>query len=212
MPRLLLATTNRGKIAELRDLLDGCGWEIVTPGDVGITIEVEEDGETYQENASKKALAGMEASGLVTLADDSGIEIQAMGGEPGVQSARFIRADATYEERFAEIERRLAGKTPLERTARFVAVIAIADPRNGEVRFAEGSISGVIAPEPRGDRGFGYDPIFWSPSQNATTAQLEEHEKAIISHRARAVAGARQILLELLYDYKEPDETYARAG
>lgn len=212
MPRLLIATTNAGKIAELRGLLEGCGWDIVTPADLNITIDVEEDGETYQDNARLKAVAGMEASGLVTLADDSGIEIQAMGGEPGVRSARFLRPDATYEERFAEIERLLAGRSLAERAARFVAVIAIAEPRTGEVRFAEGEIRGIISPEPRGEHGFGYDPIFWSPPQNATTAELPEHEKAIISHRARAIGNARQILLELLHEYRDPDPTYSRAG
>jgi XTP/dITP diphosphohydrolase len=212
VPKLLIATNNAGKIAELRGLLDGCGWEVVTPGELGISLDVEEDRETYQDNARLKAVAGMRASGLVTLADDSGIEIAALGGEPGPQSARFLGRDATYEERFAEIERRLAGKPPAERAARFVAVIAIAEPRGGQVRFAEGEIRGVIAPEPRGEHGFGYDPIFWSPPQNATTAQLPEHEKAIISHRARAIASARQILLELLHDYRDPDPTYSRAG
>jgi XTP/dITP diphosphohydrolase len=212
VPQLLIATNNAGKIAELRGLLDGCGWDVVTPADLSITIDVEEDGETYHDNARLKALAGMEASDFVTLADDSGIEIQAMGGEPGVRSARFLGPAATYEERFAEIERLLAGKPVDERAARFVAVIAIVEPRTGEVRFAEGEIRGIISPEPRGEHGFGYDPIFWSPPQNATTAELPEHEKAIISHRARAIANARQILLELLHDYRDPDPTYSRAG
>ena len=212
MPRLLIATTNPGKIAELRGLLDGCGWGVVTPDDLGITLDVEENGETYQDNARAKAMAGAQASGLVTLADDSGIEIQALGGEPGVHSARFLGPDATYEQRFAEIEQRLAGRSLEERAARFVAVIAVADPRTGDVRFAEGEVRGVIAPSPRGSAGFGYDPIFWAPPHSATMAELPEHEKAIISHRARAIANARQILLELLHDYRDPDPTYSRSG
>ena len=212
MPRLLIATTNPHKIAELRGLLDGCGWEIVTPSDLGLSIEVDEDGDTYEANAGKKALAWMEASGLVTLADDSGIEVQALGGEPGVRSARFLGKDATYPERFAEIERLLTGVPLDQRLARFVAVIAVADPRTGNVRFGEGEIRGLIAPEPRGERGFGYDPIFWSPEHSATMAELPEHEKAIISHRARAVANARQILLELLHDYRDPDPSYSRSA
>lgn len=212
VPKLLIATTNPGKVAELRGLLDGCGWEIVTPDELGITIDAEEDGESYRDNAKIKALAGMQASGLVTLADDSGIEIQALGGEPGVHSARFLGPDATYPERFAEIERLLGDRPLKERAARFVAVIAVAEPRGGTVRFGEGEIRGYISPEPRGERGFGYDPIFWSPPQNATTAELPEHEKAIISHRARAIANARQILLELLHVYQDPDPTYSRAG
>lgn len=211
MPKLLIATTNPGKIAELRGLLDGCGWDVVTPDQLGLDVDVEETGETFEENARLKALAGAEASGLVTLADDSGIEIQAMNGAPGVHSARFMGRDTPYPERFAEIERRLACKTPAERAARFVAVIAIADPRTGEVRVCEGEIRGVVCPEARGANGFGYDPIFWSPTLTSTTAELPEHEKAIISHRARAIATARQALLELLHDHHEPDPGYSRS-
>lgn len=212
VPKLLIATTNPGKTAELRGLLAGCGWEVVTPDELGITIDVEESGETYHDNARIKALEGARLSGLVTLADDSGIEIEALGGGPGVRSARYIRPDATYEERFAEIEKALAGRADSERAARFVAVIAIADPRTGKVRFGEGSIAGVVSPEARGENGFGYDPIFWSVPQNATTAELPDHEKAIISHRARAIANARQILLELLHEYADPDPTYSRVS
>ena len=210
MPRLLLATNNAGKVAELRDLLGGCGWELVIPRDLGLELEVEETGATYHENASAKALAGMKVSGLVTLADDSGIEIAAMNDEPGISSARFLGEDATYDERFAEIQRRLKDVPEEQRVARFVAVIALADPRKGEVRYAEGEVRGMIAHEARGDGGFGYDPIFWVPQHSATMAELPEHEKAIISHRARAAAGARQILLELLHDHQETDPTYSR--
>jgi len=208
--RLLLATNNPGKAAELRDLLDGCGWEMVTPADLGLDIDAEETGETYQENARIKAMAGMQASGLVTLADDSGLEVQAMGGEPGVLSARFLGPTASFPERFAEIERRLAGKTLDERTCRFVAVIAIADPRTNDVHFAEGEARGLIASRPRGDGGFGYDPIFWSPEQSETFGELPDREKAIISHRARAAAGARQILLRLFHEHERQPSSYAR--
>jgi XTP/dITP diphosphohydrolase len=208
MPRLLLATNNPGKAAELRGLLEGCGWEIVTPRDIGLELAVEESGATYHENARAKALAGTDASGLVTLADDSGLEIDAMGGEPGVDSARFLGADATYGQRFAEISRRLAGLPRDKRAARFVCVIAIADPRAGNVRFAEGEVRGLIAEEPRGDNGFGYDPIFWVPQKSATMAELPEHQKSIISHRARAIAPARQILKELLYEHRKADPSY----
>ena len=103
MPRLLIATNNPGKAAELRGLAEGCGWEIVTPREIGVELDVEETGATYEENARAKALAAAKASGLVTLADDSGIEIEAMGGEPGVRSARFLGEGAPYDERFAEI-------------------------------------------------------------------------------------------------------------
>jgi XTP/dITP diphosphohydrolase len=200
MPRLLLATNNAGKVAEYDVLLEGCGWEIVTPSDLGIDIEIEETGETYEANATMKALRGAEASGLVTLADDSGIEIEAMGGEPGVRSARFLGENATYPERFAEIERRLARLPRERRRARFRCAIAVADPSRKEaVRSAEGEVFGLIAEAPAGEGGFGYDPIFWVPQHSATMAELPEHQKNIISHRARAVAGAKQILKELLW-------------
>ena len=199
--RLLLATNNAGKLAEYDVLLEGCGWEVVTPRDLGIDIEVEEMGETYEANATIKARRGSEASGLVTLADDSGIEIEAMGGDPGVHSARFLGENASYAERFAEIQRRLAGVPRERRRARFRCVIAVADPRTGAVRTAEGEVFGQIAEAPAGEGGFGYDPVFWVPQHSATMAELPDHQKNIISHRARAVAGARQILKELLYEH-----------
>ncbi len=205
MPKLLIATNNPGKAAELRLLLEGCGWEIVTPADLGIELSVEEDGETYEENARKKALAGAKASGLVTLADDSGIEIEAMGGEPGVHSARFLGDEATHGERFAEIDRRLADLPKEQRGCRFVCVMAVADPASGETTTAEGEVRGIVADRPRGEGGFGYDPIFWIPHHSATMAELPEHEKNIISHRARAAAIARQTLRELLHAHKEDD-------
>jgi XTP/dITP diphosphohydrolase len=210
VPRLLLATNNPGKVAEFGDLLDGCGWEIVTPRDLGLHLDPEETGDTYHDNARIKVEAGMRASGLVTLADDSGLEVQAMGGEPGVQSARFLGPDVPFPDRFADIERHLADLPRDQRACRFVAVIAIADPRTGEVHFSEGEARGLIASEPRGTLGFGYDPIFYSPEQSATFGELPEHQKAIISHRARAAANARQILLRLLYDHQQPPSSYQR--
>jgi XTP/dITP diphosphohydrolase len=210
MPHLLLATNNAGKVAELRRLLDGCGWDLVTPADLGLDLHVREDGATYDANARAKALSFAEASGLVTLADDSGIEIQAMGGEPGVQSARFLGAAASYPERFAEIHRRLAALPRDQWLARFVCVIAIADPTTSAVRTAEGEVRGMIANEPRGEGGFGYDPIFWVPQYSCTMAELPERQKDIISHRGRAAAQARQILRELLHDHREDNAAYER--
>lgn len=210
MPQLLLATNNPGKAAEFRSLLHGCGWEIVTPAEIGIDLDVEETGETYEENATAKATFAAQASGLVSLADDSGIEIDALGGAPGVHSANFLGDDTTYETRFAEILRRLAGLPADRRGARFVCVIAVADPRLRRVRLARGEARGLIADRPRGDRGFGYDPIFWLPQQSLTLAELEEHQKGIISHRGRAAAEARQILKELLYEHQGHDRSYTR--
>jgi XTP/dITP diphosphohydrolase len=210
MPQLLLATNNPGKTAELRTLLGDCGWEIVAPAEIGIDFAVEETGESYEENATAKATFAAEASGLVSLADDSGIEIDALGGAPGVHSANFLGKDVSYETRFAEILQRLAGLPQDRRGARFVCVIAIVDPRSGRVRLARGEAQGLIADRPRGDRGFGYDPIFWLPQQSLTMAELEEHQKGIISHRGRAAAVARQILKELLYEHQGHDPSYTR--
>ncbi len=210
MPRLLLATNNLGKAAEYRGLLEGCGWEIVTPNELGIDTRAAETGETYEENARTKALAGAQVSGLVTLADDSGLEIEALAGKPGVHSARFLGPNATYAERFVEIERCLARVPREKRRARFICVIAIADPESGLVRTAQGEVHGLIAERPRGDGGFGYDPIFWVPQHSATMAELSEHHKSIISHRARACAPARQILKELLYEHREDSSSRAR--
>ena len=209
MPQLLLATNNAGKLAEYDVLLDGCGWVILTPRDLSIETNIEETGETYEVNATMKAQRGAEVSGLVTLADDSGIEIEAMDGEPGVRSARFLGEDASYAARFAEIERRLAGLPRERRRASFRCVIAVADPRTGAVRTAEGEVFGLIAEAPAGEGGFGYDPIFWVPQHSATMAELPEHQKNIISHRARAVAGARQILQELHWQ-NNPDNADTR--
>ena len=202
MPRLLLATNNPGKLAEYRVLLEGCGWEIVTPAGLGLQPPNEETGATYDENARMKALHGAEASGLVALADDSGLEILALEGELGPKSARFLGEQAGYRERFDEILRRLKGLPKEKRWANFRCVIAIAQPGSQEVRFARGDVAGFIAEEPRGEGGFGYDPIFWLPQHSATMAELPEHQKNIISHRARAVAPARQILKELLHEYR----------
>jgi XTP/dITP diphosphohydrolase len=211
MVRLLIATNNSGKIAELGVLLEGCGWQIVTPANLGIDLDVPEDGATYEENARAKALAGMRASGLVTLADDSGLEVEAMDGGPGIHSARFLGPSASYTERFAEIERHLAGLPKDRRACRFVCVMAVADPLSGDVKTVEGEVRGLVAEEPRGEGGFGYDPIFWAPQHTATMAELPAHEKNIISHRARAAAGARQILRELLHAHREDDPSYVRS-
>jgi len=198
MPRLLLATNNPGKVAEYRALLEGCGWEIVTPADLGLELADEETGETYEENARLKVLRGAQASGLVTLADDSGLEIEALEGAPGLGSARFLGEEASYQERFDDILRRLEGLSQEKRRASFVCVIAIAQPGSREVRFARGEVDGFIAEEPRGGEGFGYDPIFWLPQHSATMAELTARQKNAISHRARAATLARQILRELL--------------
>lgn len=198
MPKLLIATNNPGKFREFQQLLDSCGWDLVSPRDVGVDVNVEESGQTYAENARIKAEAYARASGLVALADDSGIEVDALGGAPGVHSARYGGPGLTDEER---VERLLAAVRHVPddgRTARFRCVIAIATPE-GEVRYAEGTVEGRLAREPRGTNGFGYDPIFLLPERGLTTAELPPEEKNRISHRGRAAEQAKAILKAMLH-------------
>src|SRR3989304_630189 len=193
MPKLLLATNNPGKAAEFRQLLEGCGWEIVTPAELGLTLEIEETGQTYTENATMKAVEYAKASGLVTLADDSGLEVDALGGRPGPLSARYAGPDRTDEERVRALIEELAGVPDEQRTARFRAVIAIAEP-GGRVELVEGTVEGRIAHEPRGENGFGYDPVFLLPERGRTAAELPSDEKNAVSHRGVAARKARALL------------------
>ena len=161
--------------------------------EAGINGDVEENGATYAENARIKAVAYAARSGLVTLADDSGLEVDALGGEPGIYSARYAGEKATDAERVAFLLRKLEGVAPARRGARFVCVIAIASPE-GDVTFCRGECSGVIAAAPRGDMGFGYDPVFLLPDRGLTVAELQPEEKNRVSHRGRAAALARDVV------------------
>ncbi len=193
MPRLLIATTNAGKAAEFRELLEGCGWELVTPAELGLAINVEETGQTYAENATLKAVEYARAGGLVTLADDSGLEVDALDGRPGVLTARYAGADRTDQERVQALLEELTGVPDDERTARFRCVIAIADA-TGRVELVDGTVAGRIGHEPRGENGFGYDPVFLLPDRGMTTAELPPDEKNTVSHRGQAAQKARKIL------------------
>jgi XTP/dITP diphosphohydrolase len=188
--RLLIATTNPNKVREIRPLLDGVPFEIVTLADVDPIPEPEETGATFWENARIKALAYASGAGLVSVAEDSGLIVDAMDGEPGVLSARFLGPDATYPDRFTQIFRRIGGKT---RSARFLTSLAVA--HGNEILFeTETIIEGEIAPAAAGAHGFGYDPIFRYPPLNATTAELSGDAKAAVSHRARAFRDLRRWL------------------
>lgn len=190
--RLLIATTNPDKVREIRPLLAGVPIEIVTLADIAPIPEPEEAGATFWENARIKALAYAKGSGLFSVAEDSGLVIDGMNGEPGVFSARFLGADTSYPDRFAEIFRRLQGDQP--RIARFVTGLAVA--HGNEVLFeTETSIEGEIARAAAGSHGFGYDPIFRYPPLNVTTAELSDDEKAAVSHRARAFRDLRRWLI-----------------
>ena len=199
MKQLLIATNNKGKIQELQALLKDTGVQLATPAQIGIDLDVIEDGSTYAENAAKKAIAFAERSGLVSLADDSGLEVAALNGAPGLYSARY---GSNNEGKLSDAERRafliknIVDK-PRPWTARFHATIAVAVP-NGETHLAEGFCEGEIIPEERGTGGFGYDPIFLLSELGKTMAELSLEEKNRLSHRARAVMNAKLILEKLL--------------
>jgi XTP/dITP diphosphohydrolase len=195
--RLLIATENQGKVREIQALLDGLEVELVTPKSLGLELNVVEDGATYEENAGKKAVAYARASGLISIADDSGIEVDALGGAPGLYSARYSPLpNATDADRRAYLLQNLQGK-PRPWTAHFHATIAISTPE-GSLYFAEGNCYGEIIPEERGENGFGYDSIFFVPALNRTTAELSMEEKNRLSHRALAVQNAKPILQKLI--------------
>ena len=198
MKQLLIATNNKGKIKELQDLLNDTGIELITPSQINLDLDVVEDGQTYAENAAKKAIAFAESSGLVSLADDSGLEVDALNGAPGLYSARYGSSDGrklSDAERRAFLIRNLQNM-PRPWTGRFHATIAVAIP-NGETHLAEGFCLGEIIPEERGTGGFGYDPIFLLSELGKTMAELPMEEKNRLSHRARAVMNAKLVLATL---------------
>lgn len=219
MTKLLIATNNKGKIQELQALLSDLKLELVTPVQIGIDLDIIEDGATYAENATKKALAFAQASGLISLADDSGLEVDALDGAPGLYSARYgafpqnpkdLGGDGGGQKKTSDGEKRkyLIAKLkdkPRPWTARFHATIAIANPGNVKLnpvateslQITEGACEGEIIPEDRGANGFGYDPIFLFPTLGRTMAELSMDEKNRLSHRARAVMDAKGILSEL---------------
>jgi XTP/dITP diphosphohydrolase len=198
MNRLLIATNNLGKVAELRVLLDDLSLQLVTPEEINLELDVPEDGKTYAENAEKKARTFAHISGLISLADDSGLEVEALDGAPGLYSARYLsKPGATDADRRAYLIKNLAGK-PRPWKACFRATIAIAVP-DQNVQLAEGECQGEIIPEERGTGGFGYDPIFLVSGLGRTMAELSMAEKNRVSHRAGAVMNSKPIL-EKLFD------------
>lgn len=178
---------------EFRQILAGLPFAITTLGEQGIDFEVEEGGSTFAANAAIKAKAYADLSGLLALADDSGLEVDALGGEPGVMSARYAGPGVSDADRYSLLLERLAGVPWESRQARFRCAIAIAEPR-GEVRVVEGRVEGYIAFAPAGEHGFGYDPVFFLPEKGLTMAQLSPEEKNRTSHRARAGEAARALL------------------
>lgn len=189
--RLVIATTNPHKLQEIRELLTGVTAELSSLADLAALEEPDETGETFLENARLKAvyysrrLGGGPGGSPLVVADDSGLVVDALNGEPGVRSARFLRDNASYTERFAEIERRLRERPDRARTARFVCAAAVA--RDGQVLFdTTGTVEGEIGSSPRGSGGFGYDPIFFYPPYGRTLAEVTAEEKLRVAHRGQA--------------------------
>ena len=183
--RLLIATTNQDKLREIRSLLADVDVELLTLRDLPTVPEPEETGSTFQENARLKARYYAAVSGLMTVAEDSGLVIDALDGEPGVRSARFLRPDASYPERFDVIFRRLARSPERSRAARFLCAVAIVE-RDRILFETVGRIEGAIADAPRGSRGFGYDPIFYYPPYGRTLGEVSDDEKRRVAHRGEA--------------------------
>lgn len=195
---ILLATNNAGKLLELRQLLAELpGVALHSPTDLGLDLDPEETGTSYAENAALKARAFVRASGLVTLVDDSGLEVAALDGAPGLHSKRYTGTPgATDADRRQALIANLTGQ-PRPWSARFVAVVALAVPGE-DLRFYEGECRGEIIPAERGSNGFGYDPIFWFPDRARTMAELSDGEKNAVSHRGNAVRAALPALREIL--------------
>lgn len=187
--KIIFATGNAGKMKEIRMILEDLGAEILSMKEAGISLDIVEDGESYEENALIKARAvatTAQAQGAVVLADDSGLEIDHLGGEPGIYSARYLGEETSYSVKNADLIRRLEGVADEERTARFVCAIAAVLP-GGKEMAVRANVEGRIGYEERGEHGFGYDPIFYVPEFGKTTAELTEEEKNKISHRGKAL-------------------------
>ena len=190
---LVLATRNRHKGEELAALLGELGIRIRTLDEFPEAPEVIEDGETCEANAIKKARAIADATGLPAVADDTGLEVAALNGRPGIFAARYAGEGATYEDNYRKLLHELAGVPRERRAARFVTVAAIAFPADG-IQVARGVLKGLIAEAPSGTQGFGYDPVFVVPELGKTLAQLSPDQKNRISHRAKAFAQIRELL------------------
>jgi XTP/dITP diphosphohydrolase len=195
MAKLLVASQNPGKLGEMRQLVDGLGLEVVSPGELGLREAPDETGTTFLENAALKARYYAVRSGLLTVADDSGISVDALGGGPGLYSSRFGGEGASDADRNRLLLERLAGRPPEERGARFTSAVALVE--EGELVFqVVETVEGRIAERPLGDNGFGYDPIFFYPPFGRTFGQVAREEKDRVSHRGKAFARLRAFLRE----------------
>ena len=188
--KIIFATGNEGKMREIREILKELQVPVLSMKEAGVSLNIEENGSTFAENAEIKARAVWNCTGGIVLADDSGLVVDALGGEPGVYSARYMGEDTSYEIKNREIIRRLEAVSGQDRSARFVCIIAAVLP-DGTVRKTEGTMDGVIAMEPAGEEGFGYDPILYIPEYGKTGALLTMEEKNAISHRGKALRAMK---------------------
>lgn len=191
--RLIFATGNQDKMREIREILGDKDYEILSMKEAGIDLDIVEDGSTFEENAMIKAKAVMETTGALTLADDSGLEIDVFGGGPGIYSARYLGTDTSYIEKNKVILEKLKDIPEEKRTARFVCAIAAAFP-NGQTLTTRGTMEGIIGYEAKGENGFGYDPIFYLPQLEKYSAELSRDEKNSLSHRGEALRKMKEIL------------------
>ncbi len=198
MKKIIFATKNKGKMKEIKSIMQDLDYEVISMEEAGITVDVVEDGETFEENALKKAIEIMKCAKEIVLADDSGIEIDFLNKQPGVYSARYLGENTPYEVKNQKILELLKDVKEEKRTARFVCVIAVAFP-NGEVKpFTQrAEIEGMISYEAKGTNGFGYDPIFFVPTYQMTTAEMTNELKNKISHRGKALELMKVKLLEI---------------
>jgi XTP/dITP diphosphohydrolase len=193
--KLLIATRNKGKFPEIIEKLKGLDFEFVSLNDFNNAGDVEETAMTFEGNAIIKAVIFGLRTGCLTLADDSGLEVDALSGRPGVMSARY--AEGSDEDRYKKIIEEMENVSDEERTARFKCVVAIYDPENQRIETFEGKVEGVILYEPKGRKGFGYDPIFYVPEIKKTLAEINVGEKNKVDHRGRALERAKKILMNM---------------
>lgn len=195
--KIVFATGNEGKMREVREILADLGMEILSMKEAGVSVDIVEDGITFEENARIKARAVQKATGALVLADDSGLAVDYLNGEPGVYSARYMGEDTSYVIKNQSIIDRLKGIEGSARSARFCCAIAAVFP-DGSEAVTEGIIEGVIAESPKGEGGFGYDPIFYLPERGMTTAELSAEEKNEISHRGNALRKMKRLIKDWL--------------
>lgn len=191
--KIIFATGNEGKMREVRMILADLGIQVISMKEAGVTAEADENGTTFEENAIIKAKEIMEKTGEIVLADDSGLEVDALGGEPGIYSARYMGYDTSYHIKNNSLIERLEGKTGEERSARFVCAIAACFP-DGRVLTTRGTMEGQIGYEEKGENGFGYDPVFYLPEYQCYSAELPLEEKNKLSHRGKALRLMKEAL------------------